>query len=151
MSSHLPPVQFVTRAALVLGAALAVGACEDPAPQPSPSTPSATPQATPTPAPSAVNQLPTQLSPTQNPLANGQQPSLLPQPVMVQQPQQAMLQPSLAGGYGAPPPRQVPPPPAAPQTLQTPPPPAPVGPNDPGSHARRYGAPAYAPWDHDHV
>lgn len=154
MSAELAPVQRVTRAAMILGAALtasAMAACDQPAPQ---SAPSAAPPTTVTPSNTAQapQVLPTTVEPAQ------QQPQLIPQvQVAPQQPtaqQQIVGQPDLtqvgmaaAARYGAPPVgpddhgaqvrRYGAPPRVDPQP----------GPNDPGAHARRYGAPAFVEWD----
>ncbi|MDP3275033.1 MAG: hypothetical protein Q8Q09_07535 [Deltaproteobacteria bacterium] len=141
MSSHLAPVQFVTRAAMVLGAALTVSACQEPQ-APTQNTPTLPTVSTP-----VTQQMPTQISPT-------------PQPVIAQ-PTSPLPEPSIAAAYGAPMPPEPtvapPPPPVGPNhhASHAPrygiAPMAPIAPVDHGSHVRRYGAPMFMPWDDDHV
>ncbi|MBL8683928.1 MAG: hypothetical protein JNK05_32450 [Myxococcales bacterium] len=123
MSSVTPPVLRVTRAAMWLGATLAVSACEQsqPAQQlPTSQVPSAVPNnAQPQLLPTQTTQTVQPQMPLQGQTIAPQQPS--PQEQMLQQPQ-----PNAVPAYGAAPP---------------------IGPADPGSHARRYGAPAFVPWD----
>jgi hypothetical protein len=131
MSPETQPVQRVTRAAMWLGATLAVGACTK-----EPDTLPVT--VTPTNTPSTVTNTngPTQLLPT-TVTNNGVTPqgTLFPQPQLVpQQPADPHI--TAVPAYGAP----------APQVNVNAPP---SGPNDPGSHARRYGAPAFVPWDEE--
>lgn len=158
MSAEVAPVQRVSRAAMVLGAALtasAIAACDQPAANSAPTqaAPNAAPStAAPTNTAQAPQVLPTTVEPAQ------QQPQLIPQvQVAPQQPtaQQQILgqanpsQPdpaAMIARYGAP---------AGPndhgaQVRRYGAPPRidpPTGPNDPGAHARRYGAPALVAWD----
>jgi hypothetical protein len=125
------PVARVSRAAMWLGATLALGACER-------STETLTTTVTPTSAPpsstavhsatSAPQVLPTtvETNPTTRPPTGlFPQPQLAPQPV---DPQNELLQQPSASR----PPQPV---------TQRPPARPPQGPNDPGSFAARYGAP----------
>ncbi len=151
MTDDQAPVLRVSRAAMWLGATLAISACDPP---------SAT-QSTPTnsaPVNNGAANAPQQLPTT---VTNGQgiqrQQGLFPQPQIapqqdtpqqqiVAQPQPTQPDPNAVPAYGAPAPVRpgdigsmharygVP---FAP----------PQGPNDPGSHARRYGAPAFVEWD----
>lgn len=123
MSSVTPPVMRVTRAAMWLGATLAVSACER-----SQDTATPVPTSNNTPTNGAQPQLlQTQTTQTVQPNLPLQGPSIAPQQ---QSPQEQMLQqqpqPNAVPAYGAAPP---------------------IGPADNGSHARRYGAPAFVPWD----
>jgi hypothetical protein len=151
MNADLSPVLRVSRAAMWLGAALSVGACDKP--NESSTLPvNATPVNTPQPSTQPNTQvLPTTVNNAPQPV--GQQ-QLFPQPQLVPQesPQQQIVgqptppEPNAVPAYGGPPP-------VRPQdTIGStaarygiaPPP---QGPNDPGSHARRYGAPALVEWD----
>lgn len=154
MSADLAPVLRATRAAMWLGAALSVGACEKPSESqtlPVTATPVNAQQGTPTPN--------TQVLPTTTTNTQVGQQQLFPQPQLVPQenPQQQVLgqptqnaqpDPNAVPAYGGPPP-------VRPQdTIGSTgarygiaPLVPPSGPNDPGSHARRYGAPALVEWE----
>lgn len=155
MDAELSPVMRVSRAAMWLGAALSVGACDKP--NESPTLPvSATPvNATQNGAtPNAQQVLPTTVTNTQ---PVGQQ-QLFPQPQLVPQenPQQQVLgqptqptqpDPNAVPAYGGPPPVRPQDNIGSTAARYGIAPPPPNGPNDPGSHARRYGAPALVEWD----
>jgi hypothetical protein len=122
-----PVVTRGSRAAILLGATLALGACtrepEPAAPPPSPpATPTSGSLAPPSPNP-ATQQLPTTV--TEAPPPINPQGTLFPQPQIVPP---APNDPTMAAAYGAPPP-------------PTPPTPPPAGPRDGGAMVRRYGAP----------
>jgi hypothetical protein len=154
MDAELSPVMRVSRAAMWLGAALTVGACDK-------HSESSTLPVSSTPMNATQNgAMPnTQVLPTTVNIAQpvGQQ-QLFPQPQLVEQenPQQQVLgqptqptqpAPNVLPAYGGPPPVRPRDTIGSMATRYGRPPVPPQGPNDSGSHARRYGAPALVEWD----